>query len=123
MEKMKKCIYVVEDNCAIREVIEFMLTEEDYEVMALPTVNRFWKQMQEHIPDMVVLDVRLPDGNGLEICDALKRNAKTHNIPVMMMSADNHINKVKSKCAADEFINKPFDLDDFANRVGHYVHN
>ncbi|MEJ2883128.1 response regulator transcription factor [Pedobacter sp. GR22-6] len=120
---MKKCIYVVEDNAAIRDIIDFMLTEEEYEVVIAPTVRAFWKQMQERIPDMVVLDVMLPDGNGVEICQELKSSIKTHDIPVMLMSANNHLNKVKSKCTADEFINKPFDLDDFANRVEHYVHN
>jgi DNA-binding response OmpR family regulator len=123
MDQMKKCIYVVEDNRAIRDVIEFMLTEDDYEVTVLPTANGFWKEMQRHTPDMVVLDVMLPDGNGLDICEKLKCNIKTHNIPVMVMSANNYISKVKSKCTADEFINKPFDLDDFASRIEYYVHN
>jgi len=120
---MKKCIYVVEDNAAIRDIIEFMLTEEDYDVILSSTVSDFWRLMQIHIPDMVVLDVRLPDGNGIDICRQLKNNARTYTIPVMVMSADNYLSKVKSKCAADEFINKPFDLDDFANRIGHYVPN
>ncbi|MES2456903.1 MAG: response regulator [Bacteroidota bacterium] len=114
---MKKCIYVVEDNAAIRDIIEFMLTEEEYEVSVTATISAFWKKMQERTPDMVVLDVVLPDGNGVEVCQKLKDNTKTYRIPVMMMSANNYINKVKSKCRADEFINKPFDLDDFINRV------
>ncbi|RZL98061.1 MAG: response regulator [Pedobacter sp.] len=120
---MKKCIYVVEDNAAIRDIIEFMLTEEDYEVCVSPTVREFWRQMQVQIPDMVVLDVRLPDGSGIDVCKALKCNARTHNIPVMVMSADNYLSKVKSKCTAEEFINKPFDLNDFANRIEHYLPN
>src|SRR5215217_1573202 len=108
---MKKCIYVVEDNAAIRDIIEFMLTEEEYDVVISATVSEFWKKMQQHIPDMVVLDIMLPDGNGMEICNQLKCGSKTHDIPVMVMSANNYISKVKSKCAADEFINKPFDLN------------
>jgi DNA-binding response OmpR family regulator len=118
---MKPCIYVVEDNAAIRDVIEFLLIEEEYEVVLSPSVQEFWVQMQKHIPDMIILDVMLPDGNGLEICEKLKGSVKTHEIPVMMMSANNHLNKVKSGCVAEEFINKPFDLNDFANRIEHYV--
>lgn len=120
---MKKCIYVLEDNAAIRDIIEYMLTEELYEVVVSPTASEFWKQMKTHTPDMIVLDVMLPDGNGLEICNQLKGNAKTYHIPVMMMSANNNISKVISKCPADDFINKPFDLDDFANRIGFYIPN
>ena len=118
---MKKCIYVVEDNAAIRDVIEFMLTEDEYDVVVSPTVNDFWRQMQLRNPDMIVLDIKLPDGNGLEVCKKLKGSVKTYNIPVMMMSANNYLSKVKSGCVAEEFINKPFDLNDFANRIEHYV--
>ena len=120
---MKKCIYVVEDNPAIREIISFLLEEEFYEVKACRNTHDFWLQMNQHIPDMVILDIMLPDGNGLEICNSLKGNIKTHGIPVMMMSANNHLNAVKSKCGAEDFINKPFDLNDFAARVDRYMQN
>ncbi|WP_293312874.1 response regulator transcription factor [Pedobacter sp. UBA5917] len=118
---MKKCIYVVEDNPNIREIIEFLLIEELYEVRTCKNTNDFWLQMNKQVPDMVILDIMLPDGNGLDICNTLKRNIKTHNIPVMMMSANNHLNAVKAKCDAEDFINKPFDLNDFASRVEKYL--
>jgi DNA-binding response OmpR family regulator len=118
---MKKCIYVVEDNAAIRDVIEFLLTEEEYDVVVTASVRDFWKEMEKHTPDMIVLDIMLPDGNGLDICQELKCSARTHDIPVMMMSANNYLSKVKSKCVAEEFINKPFDLNDFAERVSYHL--
>jgi DNA-binding response OmpR family regulator len=120
---MKKCIFVVEDNPSIREIIEFLLTEELYEVKACSNISDFWNQMRLNIPDMVILDIMLPDGNGIEICTQLKANVKTHHIPVMMMSANNHLNAVKAKCTAEDFINKPFDLNDFAGRVERYLPN
>jgi DNA-binding response OmpR family regulator len=118
---MEKCIYVVEDNANIREIIEFVLVEEQYKVKAYPTVSTFWKEMVYQMPDLIVLDVMLPDGNGLDICAKLKQDAKTHHIPIMMMSANNHLRTVKENCAAEDFINKPFDLNDFVNRVAHYA--
>ena len=118
---MKKSIYVVEDNANVREIIELLLTEEQYEVMACPNENDFWQQMNKHLPDMVVLDIKLPDGNGLEICEKLKGNTKTHDIPVMIMSANNYLQGVKAKCNADTFINKPFDINDFIERIERYV--
>ena len=120
---MEKCIYVVEDNAGIRDVIEFLLTEEKYLVKTCPTATKFWQQMKKHIPDMIVLDIMLPDGNGIEICDQLKKNAKTYNIPIMMMSANNHLNMVKTKCAAEDFINKPFDINDFLDRIDRQLQN
>ena len=120
---MKKCIYVVEDNPNIREIIEFLLIEELYEVKACANTISFWREMKLNLPDMVILDVNLPDGNGIDICAALKTNIKTYSIPVLMMSAHNHLNAVKAKCAAEDFINKPFDLNDFANRVEKFLIN
>ncbi|RZK38473.1 MAG: response regulator [Pedobacter sp.] len=119
---MKNCIYVVEDNAHIRDIIEFLLTEEDYSVMACPNVRSFWQLMQKNLPQMVVLDVMLPDGNGLEICEKLKQSYKTHDIPVMLMSANNYLSRVKTKCEADDFINKPFDINDFISRIEKHVH-
>ncbi|MBO9675675.1 MAG: response regulator [Sphingobacteriaceae bacterium] len=118
---MKKCIYVVEDNPSIREIIEFLLIEELYEVKTCSTISEFWFQMSKHLPDMVILDIMLPDGSGLDICNRLKQNIKTYDIPVMMMSANNHLNAVKAKCEAEDFINKPFDLNDFASRIEKYL--
>ncbi|MHA4895496.1 response regulator transcription factor [Pedobacter sp. PWIIR3] len=118
---MKKCIYVVEDNPYIRDVIEYLLTEDFYEVKACSNTKNFWREMGISLPDMIILDIMLPDGNGLDICNQLKQNARTYNIPVMMMSANNHISSVKAKCKAEDFINKPFDLNDFASRVEQHI--
>lgn len=120
---MKKSIFVVEDNASIREMLEFLLKEEEFEVVSCPNSQAFWQAIQMQLPDMVVLDVMLPDGNGVDICTQLKGNVKTHNIPVMMMSANNQLNKIKSKCGAEDYINKPFDLNDFVERVEHYLVN
>ncbi|GAB1463280.1 hypothetical protein MASR2M52_13180 [Pedobacter sp.] len=116
----KKCIYVLEDNANIADIIEFLLTEEDYTVEVCKNANSFWQKMEEHTPDMIVLDVLLPDANGVDICLSLKRNIRTHRIPVLMMSGNNHLNKVKAKCDADSYINKPFDLNDFVQRIDYY---
>lgn len=118
----KKCVYVLEDNANIADIIEFLLVEELYEVKVCKNVNAFWQEMSAHKPDMVVLDVMLPDGNGLDICNQLKRNVRTHHIPVMVMSGNNYLSKVKSKCNAESYINKPFDLNDFMQRIDHYSH-
>ncbi|WAC39749.1 response regulator [Pedobacter sp. SL55] len=116
----KKCVYVLEDNANIADIIEFLLVEELYEVKVCKNAKSFWEQMRLHIPDMIVLDVILPDANGIDICTILKKDVRTHHIPVMMMSGNNHLNKVKSKCDADSYINKPFDLNDFIGRVDYY---
>ncbi len=118
---MKKCIYIVEDNDDIREILEYLLTEEHYKVKAYPNVKEFWIQMAKHLPDMVVLDIMLPDGNGIEVCERMKTETNTYAIPVMMMSANYQFNDFKDKCGAEEFISKPFDINNFVLKVRRYL--
>lgn len=119
MQENKKCIYILEDNDDIRELISYLLAEENYEVYGYPTVKSFKNKMLYASPDLVVLDVMLGDGNGMEVCNELKSNQRTHNIPVLMMSA--HAN-LQSGCKAEDFISKPFDINDFVKKVDHYLH-
>ncbi|MEJ5996399.1 response regulator [Pedobacter sp. Du54] len=118
---MKKCIYIVEDNEDIREILEYLLTEEHYKVKAYPNIKEFWIQMKKHLPDMVVLDIMLPDGNGLDVCQKMKKETKTFAIPIMMMSANYAVLDLKDKCGADEFISKPFDINNFILKVNRYL--
>lgn len=78
--------------------------------------------MQKGKPDMCVLDVLLTDGNGIEVCESLKSNQKTNHVPVLMMSANAKLYNVKKNCNAEDFISKPFDIDDFVKRIDHYMH-
>lgn len=119
---MKKSIYILEDNDDIRELIAYLLTEENYEVRGYPTVRSFEKEMQSARPDLIILDVMLTDGNGLMVCDQLKTNSRTNNIPVLMMSAHASGNDIRQKCKAEGFISKPFDIDDLVKRVDYYLH-
>lgn len=119
---MKKCIYILEDNDDIRELISFLLEEENYEVKGYPTVSSFQKKMLSAHPDMVILDVMLTDGNGVAVCDELKANKRTNDIPILMMSAHSYASDIKQQCDAEDFISKPFDIDDLVSRVGRYLH-
>jgi DNA-binding response OmpR family regulator len=116
-----KNIYVLEDDNDIREIIEILLTEEGYSVSGFATATSFKNEMKSSEPDIIVLDVMLPDGNGLDICNDLKSNIRTKNIPVIIMSANTNISLMKEKCKAEGFISKPFDIDDFVNRIDVYA--
>jgi len=118
---MKKCIYIVEDNEDIREILEYLLIDEHYQVKSCPTAKEFWTQMKKHLPDMVVLDIMLPDGNGIDICEKMKKESKTDAIPIMMMSANYQNNDIRQQCGAEEFISKPFDINNFVNKVNRHL--
>lgn len=122
MKRIKKCIYILEDNDDIRELIAYLLTEENYEVRGYPTVKSFKAEIKHGRPDLIVMDVMLTDGNGLEVCKELKSDQRTNHIPVFMMSAHTYWGDQERQCKAEDFISKPFDINDFVNRVGNYLH-
>lgn len=114
---MAKCIHLLEDDEDIRFIIEYVLIEEGYEVESFGTALDFGKRMLDHKPDLVILDVMLPDGNGIEICRKLKTEAETYNIPIIIMSAHAAEKSVLEEACADDFISKPFDLNHFIRHV------
>ena len=69
------------------------------------------------LPDAFILDVMLPDGNGIDVCRKLKEDQRTLHIPVVMMSANYTSGQMAEFCNADEFISKPFDIADFSKRI------
>ena len=119
---MKKSIFILDDTEDIREVITHILTEENYEVKGFGTVKEFKKGILFAQPDLIILDVMLPDGNGIDVCDELKDNRSTQHIPVLMMSANDRYSDAKLKCETEDFINKPFNVDDFIARVNDHLH-
>lgn len=114
---MKKYIHVVEDNEDIRYIVEFFLHDYDYEVQVSASVKDFVSSMNQPLPDLYLVDVMLPDGNGLEICNHIKTNARTQHIPVIIMSAHSNEEEVKNSSRANDFISKPFDLNNLVMRI------
>ena len=114
---MKKFIHLVEDNEDIRYIVEFFLQDFDYEVQVSASVKEFVASMDKPLPDLYLLDVMLPDGNGLEICRYIKENKDTKHIPVIIMSAHSNEREVRKESEADAFISKPFDLNDLASCI------
>jgi two-component system phosphate regulon response regulator PhoB len=115
----KKCIFLLEDNDDLRELFTYLLEEDDYEVKTYADATSFRKGIQTETPhpNVILMDIRLPDGNGLDICKELKSNPELAYIPIIMMSAHMSKSQVKETCPADDFIEKPFDITTFLHSV------
>jgi two-component system phosphate regulon response regulator PhoB len=114
---LKKIIYVLEDNDDIRELIQYLFESEDYLVTSFANATDFKKHQIVNQPSVFVLDVMLPDGNGVEICNRLKTDQATADIPVLLMSANTNVAYIGAESKADDFISKPFDIDELVKRV------
>ncbi|MDR6782417.1 two-component system phosphate regulon response regulator PhoB [Pedobacter africanus] len=114
---MAKRIHIVEDDEDIRFIVEYLLRDENYEVESFGSAKEFDQGIKDNKPDLIILDVMLPDGNGISICRNLKTNSDTLHIPIIIMSAHAAEKSVLEEACADDFISKPFDLDYFLQRV------
>lgn len=111
-----KHIHLVEDNTEISELLTYILKEMGFLVATSSTISDFKKRFHEVVPDLIILDVMLPDGNGIDLCEQLKSDPATSQVRIVLMSAHNHV-KARALEAADDFIGKPFDLDEFTGKI------
>ncbi|WP_316771493.1 response regulator [Pedobacter frigiditerrae] len=118
---MKKCVFVLEDDESLRELLTILLEQEEYEVKTYGTVVSFKQHLEQEQPDLIIMDVMLPDGDGMQVCNEVKANAATQDIPIIMMSAHRDFSLVKHLCPAEAFINKPFDIDYLIKNVNRYA--
>lgn len=109
-----KEIYILEDDNSIRELIQMVLETHDYKVSAYPNVKSFEEGILDSFPDLFLLDLMLPDGNGLDVCERLKSSEKTRKVPIIIMSAHAELHKMEG---ADDYIAKPFDIDELVNKI------
>lgn len=110
-------IYIVEDNEAIREVLEIFLISENYDVKSFGTVGEFSERDVSITPDLYLFDVMLPDGSGIDLCQQIKTDKDNEGIPVMIMSAHANLSHMKDLCQPDDLISKPFDIDNVLERI------
>ena len=115
--RMSKLIQVIEDDEAIRDVIEYLLQESEFEVNVAANAKEFKINLFNTLPDLILMDVKLPDGDGIQLCRQLKQSLDTRHIPVIIMSAHAPAEASSKTAFADDFISKPFDLNDLLKRI------
>ena len=109
-------IYILEDNADIGFILEVVLTEEGFNIHLYNCVSDLQAAVRKDLPDLFLLDVMLPDGNGIEMCHLIKTTTESSKLPVLMMSANTEAESVM-ECNAEAFIQKPFDLDVVVNTI------
>ncbi len=112
-------VYVVEDDENMSDLECYTLTNNGYEVKPLYTAKEFEQELKKTIPDMIILDIMLPDENGIRMLVKLRQAESTRDIPVMMVTArSSEVEKVKCLDAgADNYVTKPFGVLEFNSRV------
>ncbi len=112
-------IYVLEDDRNIREIEEIALNNAGYQVVSFETAKEFQQKLNERIPDLLLLDLMLPDVDGLELVMQLRQNVMTRSLPVIMVTAKTtELDKVRGlDSGADDYLTKPFSVMELISRV------
>lgn len=112
-------IYIVEDDNNISEIESFALKNSGFHVEEFPDAKAFFERLSEKLPNLVLLDVMLPDEDGLSVVAKLRKRSDTRKLPVIMVTAKTtEIDKVKGlDLGADDYLAKPFGVMELISRV------
>ncbi len=112
-------IYCVEDDDDIRGLLTYAVSSSGYEVKDFECAAAFEAAMTESVPDLILMDIMLPDKSGMEILKSLKGNALHADIPVIMLTAkSSEMDKVKGfDLGADDYVTKPFSVLELISRI------
>ncbi|MBE6024637.1 MAG: response regulator transcription factor [Cellulosilyticum sp.] len=112
-------IYIVEDDRNIREIESFALKNSGYQVMDFDCAKDFYKKITEKVPALIILDIMLPDEDGLDVLKKLRSTPTTKKVPIILVTAKTtEIDKVKGlDMGADDYITKPFGVMELISRV------
>lgn len=112
-------IYLVEDDDNIRKLVCYALSKEGFDVRGFALPSEFWAAVHECVPELVMLDIMLPEEDGLSILKKLRSAVETEDLPVIMLTAKgSEYDKVTGlDMGADDYISKPFGMIELISRV------
>lgn len=112
-------IYLVEDDDNIRKLVCYALSKEGFHVQGFSAPKEFWQALDAELPELILLDIMLPEEDGLTILNRLKRYSRTEQIPVIMLTAKgSEFDKVTGlDMGADDYVAKPFGTLELTSRV------
>ena len=115
-----KTIFIVDDDIAILDSLGTMLDFEGYDVNTFERGSEIFKYVQRsNKPNIIILDMWLSGEDGRDICKKLKDNSDTKNIPVLMMSASRGLAHTAIQSGANDFIAKPFEIEDIITKLNY----
>lgn len=118
-DKTEKTILVVEDDADMNELMCTVLEEAGYRTISVSNGEHGIESVKTNKPDLVLLDIELPQMNGIEVCRAITSDEATRGIPVIMVTINRDISKKLSSyiAGARRYITKPFGVDELVGEV------
>jgi len=123
MPKPKKKILVVDDEPAWLKILSYVLRKRGYDVREESSATGALKSLKEYTPDLIVSDVRMPDMNGFDFLDRVKRSKTNSDIPFVFITAidDYDSRKAAQDLGAADYLTKPFNEEEVVKILSKYV--
>ena len=112
-------VYLVEDDESIRELVVYTLNSQGIEAEGFCVPSDFWETLEKRVPDLILLDIMLPEEDGLSMLEKLRKRSDTKQLPIAMLTAKgSEYDTVKGlDSGADDYIPKPFRMMELVSRV------
>ncbi len=117
--ELKKKIFIVDDDISIHKLIMTVLPSDEFEVIQAFDGKGIEERIQSEQPDLIILDITMPVGDGRDICGNLRKNSETKKLKILILSAkDEHHERIQGlEIGADEYITKPFNVSLLGNKI------
>src|SRR5262245_34612500 len=114
-----KTILVVDDDSAVRDVLQFCLERAGYFVTTAPQARAALAELDHFVPDLVLLDLGLPDMSGFDLLQGWRQNERTRTMPIIVLTGrtDERDRIVGLRSGADDYVGKPFSRDELLARI------
>lgn len=119
--KLRRRIMIADDDPGTLDALTIMLKDGGYEVETT-TNGSTVRDMKEELPDLLLLDIWMSGWDGREACKYLKSQKLTKHIPIIVVSANRDVEQIAKEAGADDFLAKPFQMDDLLAIVAKYAH-
>ncbi|MEO3403711.1 response regulator [Mucilaginibacter sp. CAU 1740] len=121
MNTKNKKIMIADDDPGIVDAVEMLLEFEGYAVASTLDGATTVSDMKQEKPDLLLLDIWMSGEDGRDICKKIKQDEAIKGIPVIMVSASRDIRESAMEAGADDFLAKPFEMNDLLNKIAHYI--
>lgn len=113
---LKKKVLIIENDQDIRHIVEFILQEQGFAIMSIPEPEEL-SAIIPFAPDVILLDEFINSRPGHRLCRKIKQVAALKNVPVIILSTANDIELIARECDANDYVRKPFDVEEMVDKV------
>ncbi|MGI5827734.1 MAG: response regulator [Patescibacteria group bacterium] len=121
MNTSEKKILVCDDDEGIADIVKIVLENKAYQVVSMTRTDHIFEEVRKLRPNLILLDLWMPNLGGEEITRHLKQDQKTKDIPIVIISASKDTEQITQRIGADDYLCKPFDIEKLEKIVERYI--